>query len=194
LGINLGHFGTGAISDDDASRLARQAGMSADSPLWVDDTPSHTLGSIQATARKWKQRHGLRLLVVDYLQLITPPKAENRQVAVSELSRGLKLLAAQLDLPIMVAAQLNRGPENRTSKVPALSDLRESGSLESDASVVILVHREAASDPKSLRQGEADLIVAKNRNGAQATVQVAAQLHYARFASMAGHDQNGHHS
>lgn len=190
LGINLGNFTSGVISDNEASKLARQAGMSAASPLWVDDTPSHTLASIGAIARRFKRQHGLRLLVLDYLQLIEPPKAENRQVAVSMLSRGLKLLAAQLEIPIMVAAQLNRGPENRGGKVPTLADLRESGSLEQDASVVILVHREAASDPKSVRQGEADLIVAKNRNGAQATVQVAAQLHYARFASMAGTDRH----
>lgn len=185
LGINLGNLNTGAVSDDDVSKLARQAGISSESPLWIDDNPSQTLTSIGQVARRFKRRHGLALLIVDYLQLITTPKAENRQVAVSELSRGLKLLASQLEIPILLAAQLNRGPESRSNKIPSSADLRESGSLENDASVIVLVHREAASDPDSLRQGEADLIVAKNRNGAQDTVTVAAQLHYARFASMA---------
>lgn len=191
LGINLGNFTSGVLSDQEASKLARQAGISAECPLWIEDNPGHTVASIAATARKFKRRHGLSLLVVDYLQLITPPRAENRQVAVSEISRGLKLLAAQLEIPIIMAAQLNRGPESRGGKIPALGDLRESGSLENDASIVLLMHREAASDPNSLRQGEADVIVAKNRNGAQATVPVAAQLHFARFASMAGADKFG---
>lgn len=193
LGINLGHFTNGNMSDHEASKLARQAGISAGCPLWVEDNPSHTIASIGSTARRFKRQYGLSLLVIDYLQLITPPKAENRQVAVSEISRGMKLLASQLEIPVILAAQLNRNSESRSGYVPALGDLRESGSLENDASIVILVHREAASDPNSLREGEADLIVAKHRNGAQSTVTVAAQLHYARFASMAGKDQIGTH-
>lgn len=191
MSINLSNLGTGALADHEWSKLARQAGMSADSPLWIDDNPDHTLASISQLARQWKRRHGLRLLVIDYLQLISTPRAENRQVAIAEISRGLKRLASQLDIPIVVAAQLNRGPEQRSNKIPTMADLRESGSLENDASGIVLVHREETTDPDTVRKGEADLLVVKNRNGKQDTVIVASQLHYARFASMAGADTYG---
>lgn len=191
LSIPLKALNKGQPGDEGWMKLAKQAGMSAKSPLWVDDHTSQTLASITATARLWKRRYGLKLLFIDYLQLVTPPKAENRQNEVSALSRGFKVLASQLDIPIVVAAQLNRGPENRADKRPQASDLRESGSLENDASVIILVHREEVADPKSARKGEADLIVDKHRHGERATIPVAAQLHVARFASLAKFDQFG---
>jgi replicative DNA helicase len=191
LSIPLKALNSGKPGDDGWMKLAKDAGASSDAPLWVDDNTSQTIASIGALARRWKRRHGLKLLVIDYLQLITPPKAENRQNAVSEISRNLKVLASQLDIPVLVAAQLNRGPENRPDKRPQASDLRESGSLENDASVIILVHREEVADPKSVRKGEADLIVAKHRHGERGTIPVAAQLHIARFASMAGYDPTG---
>lgn len=191
LSIPLDKLGKGALRDDEWSKLARQAGDSADSPLWIEDDPNQTLASIRATARQWQRRHGLRLLVVDYLQLITPPKAENRQVAVSEISRGMKLLAGELNIPIVVAAQLNRNSESRPGRVPTAADLRESGSLENDASVIVLVHREEVADPDTVRKGEADLHLVKNRNGAQDVITVAGQLHYARFTSMANTDGFG---
>jgi len=191
LSIPLDKLGKGTLRDDEWSKLARQAGDSADSPLWIEDDPNQTLASIRATARQWQRRHGLRLLVVDYLQLITPPKAENRQVAVSEISRGMKLLAGELNIPVVVAAQLNRNSESRPGRVPTAADLRESGSLENDASVIVLVHREEVADPDTVRKGEADLHLVKNRNGAQDVITVAGQLHYARFTSMAGADRFG---
>ena len=110
---------------------------------------------------------------------------ESRQQEVSEFSRNLKLLAKELEVPIIALSQLNRGPEQRTDKRPMLSDLRESGSLEQDADVVILIHRDDAYDRDSPRAGEADLIVAKHRNGPTATVTVAFQGHYSRFVDMA---------
>ncbi|MEU5155603.1 replicative DNA helicase [Glycomyces sp. NPDC021274] len=191
LAIPLKALNSGRPGDEGWMKLAKDAGMSADAPLWVDDNTSQTIASIGALARRWKRRHGLRLLLIDYLQLITPPKAENRQNAVSEISRQLKILASQLDIPIIVAAQLNRGPENRPDKRPQASDLRESGSLENDASVIILVHREEVADKNSVRKGEADLIVAKHRHGERGVIPVAAQLHIARFASMAHFDDFG---
>jgi replicative DNA helicase len=191
LNIPLKKLNAGKPGDDGWMKLARQAGVSEDAPLWVDDNTSQTLASIGSTARKWKRKHGLKLLFIDYLQLVTPPKAENRQNEVSALSRGLKILASQLDIPIVVAAQLNRGPEQRTDKRPQASDLRESGSLEQDASVIILAHNEEAADPKTARKGETDLIVAKHRHGERGTIPVAAQLHIARFASMAHFDDFG---
>ena len=121
---------------------------------------------IRAKARRLKQRHDLRLIVIDYLQLMTSgKKVESRQLEVSEFSRQIKLLAKELDVPVIAISQLNRGSEQRTSKRPLLSDLRESGSLEQDADMVILLHREDAYERESTRPGEADLIVAKHRNG-----------------------------
>jgi len=191
LNIPLKKLNAGKPGDDGWMKLAKQAGVSAEAPLWIDDNTFQTLASIGSTARKWKRQHGLKLLFIDYLQLVTPPRAENRQNEVSALSRGLKILASQLDIPIVVAAQLNRGPEQRTDKRPQASDLRESGSLEQDASVIILAHNEEAADPKTARKGETDLIVAKHRHGERGTIPVAAQLHIARFASMAHFDDFG---
>jgi replicative DNA helicase len=141
---------------------------------------------IRAKCRRLKQRHDLKFVIVDYLQLMSSPKrVENRQQEVSELSRSLKLLAKELELPVVALSQLNRGSEQRTDKRPMLSDLRESGSIEQDSDVVILLHREDQYEKESPRAGEADLIVAKHRNGPTATVTVAFQGHYSRFVDMA---------
>jgi replicative DNA helicase len=141
---------------------------------------------IRAKCRRLKQRHDLKFVIVDYLQLMSSPKrVENRQQEVSDLSRSLKLLAKELEVPVVALSQLNRGPEQRTDKKPMLSDLRESGSIEQDSDVVILLHREDVYERESPRAGEADLIVAKHRNGPVATVTVAFQGHYSRFVEMA---------
>jgi replicative DNA helicase len=177
---------SGNLSEDDWTKLARRMGEINDAPLYVDDTPSMNLMEIRAKARRLKQRHDLRLLIVDYLQLMTSPKrAESRQQEVADLSRGLKLLAKEVECPVIAVSQLNRGPEQRTDKRPQLSDLRESGSIEQDADVVILLHRDDYYDKESPRAGEADFIVAKHRNGPTDTVTVAAQLHLSRFVDMA---------
>ncbi|MGH3715002.1 MAG: replicative DNA helicase [Micromonosporaceae bacterium] len=177
---------SGGLSDDDWTKLARRMGEISEAPLFVDDTPNMTLMEIRAKARRLKQRNDLKLIIVDYLQLMTSPKrVESRQQEVAELSRGLKLLAKEVECPVVAVSQLNRGPEQRTDKRPQLSDLRESGSIEQDADVVILLHREDYYDKESPRAGEADFIVAKHRNGPTDTVTVAAQLHFSRFVDMA---------
>jgi replicative DNA helicase len=177
---------SGQLSDDDWTKLARRMGEISEAPLFVDDTPNMTMMEIRAKARRLKQRHDLKLLVVDYLQLMTSPKrVESRQQEVADLSRGLKLLAKEIDCPVIAVAQLNRGPEQRTDKRPQLSDLRESGSIEQDADVVILLHRDDYYDKESPRAGEADFVVAKHRNGPTDTITVAAQLHLSRFVDMA---------
>ncbi|TCB92019.1 replicative DNA helicase [Micromonospora zingiberis] len=177
---------SGQLSDDDWTKLARCMGEISEAPLFVDDTPSMNLMEIRAKARRLKQRHDLKLIVVDYLQLMTSPKrTESRQQEVADLSRGLKLLAKEVECPVIAVSQLNRGPEQRTDKRPQLSDLRESGSIEQDADVVILLHRDDYYDKESPRAGEADFIVAKHRNGPTDTVTVAAQLHLSRFVDMA---------
>jgi replicative DNA helicase len=125
-------------------------------------------------------------VVVDYLQLMTSGRrVESRQQEVAEFSRSLKLLAKELEVPVVALSQLNRGPEQRTDKRPMLSDLRESGSIEQDSDLVMLLHREDAYERESPRAGEADFIVAKHRNGPTATVTVAFQGHYSRFVDMA---------
>ncbi|WVK89878.1 replicative DNA helicase [Dactylosporangium sp. AC04546] len=177
---------SGQLSDDDWTKLARRMGEISEAPLFVDDTPNMNLMEIRAKARRLKQRHDLKLIVVDYLQLMTSPKrTESRQQEVADLSRGLKLLAKEVECPVVAVSQLNRGPEQRTDKRPQLSDLRESGSIEQDADVVILLHRDDYYDKESPRAGEADFIVAKHRNGPTDTVTVAAQLHLSRFVDMA---------
>jgi replicative DNA helicase len=160
-------------------------GEVSSAPLFIDDSPNLTMMEIRAKARRLKQRHDLKLVVVDYLQLLSSGKrVESRQLEVSEFSRQMKLLAKELEVPIVAIAQLNRGAEQRTDKRPMLSDLRESGSLEQDADVVILLHRDDAYDRESSRPGEADLIVAKHRAGPTDTVVVAFQGHYSRFVDM----------
>jgi len=177
---------SGQLSDDDWTKLARCMGEISEAPLFVDDTPSMNLMEIRAKARRLKQKHDLKLIVVDYLQLMTSPKrTESRQQEVADLSRGLKLLAKEVECPVIAVSQLNRGPEQRTDKRPQLSDLRESGSIEQDADVVLLLHRDDYYDKESPRAGEADFIVAKHRNGPTDTVTVAAQLHLSRFVDMA---------
>ena len=184
--VPLHHMRSGHMSDDDWARLARRMGEVADAPLYIDDSPNLTMMEIRAKSRRLKQRHDLRLVVVDYLQLMTSGKrVENRQVEVSEFSRSLKLLAKELEVPVIAISQLNRGPEQRTDKKPLLSDLRESGSLEQDADMVVLLHREDAYERESPRAGEADLILAKHRNGPTGMVTVAFQGHYSRFVDMA---------
>jgi replicative DNA helicase len=177
---------TGQMSDDDWGRLAKRMSEVADAPLFIDDSPNMSLMEIRAKCRRLKQRHDLKLVIIDYLQLMsTPGKVESRQQEVSAMSRSLKLLAKELEVPVVALSQLNRGPEQRQDKKPMLSDLRESGSIEQDADVVILLHREDAYERESPRAGEADLIVAKHRNGPTATVTVAFQGHYSRFVDMA---------
>lgn len=177
---------SGTMQDEDWTRLARRMSEVAEAPLFIDDSPNMSMMEIRAKCRRLKQQHDLRLVIIDYLQLMTSGKrVESRQVEVSEFSRSLKLLAKELGVPVIALSQLNRGPEQRTDKKPMVSDLRESGSIEQDADMVILLHREDAYEKESPRAGEADLIVAKHRNGPTATVTVAFQGHYSRFVDMA---------
>jgi replicative DNA helicase len=184
--VPLANMRSGTMTDDDWARLARRMGEVADAPMFIDDSPNLTMMEIRAKARRLKQRHNLRLVVVDYLQLMQGnKKAESRQQEVSELSRSLKLLAKELECPVIAMSQLNRGSEQRQDKKPQLADLRESGAIEQDSDLVILMYREEMFEKESPRAGEADLIVAKHRNGRTDTVIVSSQLHYSRFKDMA---------
>ncbi|GAB3063927.1 replicative DNA helicase [Intrasporangium mesophilum] len=185
-GIQLQHMRKGTMREEDWTRLASTMGRISDAPLFIDDSPNMSLMEIRAKCRRLKQRNNLKLVVIDYLQLMSSGKrVESRQQEVSEFSRALKLLAKELEVPVIAISQLNRGPEQRTDKKPQMSDLRESGSIEQDADMVILLHREAAYEKDSPREGEADLIVAKHRNGPTDTIVVAFQGHFSRFTNMA---------
>ncbi|WP_415125136.1 replicative DNA helicase [Microbacterium sp.] len=179
----------GMLDSRDWTTIASVRGKINEAPLYIDDSPNMTLVEIRAKCRRLKQRVGLKMVVIDYLQLMTSGKrVESRQQEVSEFSRALKLLAKELQVPVIALSQLNRGPEQRADKKPALSDLRESGSIEQDADMVVLLHREAAYEKDSPRAGEADLIVAKHRNGPTDTITVAFQGHFSRFTDMAAGD------
>lgn len=183
--IDLQSMRKGTISDSDWARLAAVRGQINDAPLYIDDSPNLTLVEIRAKCRRLAQQVGLKMVVIDYIQLMTSgKKVESRQQEVSEFSRALKLLAKELRVPVIAISQLNRQLEQTKDKKPELSHLRESGSLEQDADVVVLLHREAMGERDHPRAGEADLILAKQRNGPTGTVVVAFNGRYSRFANM----------
>jgi replicative DNA helicase len=185
-GVPLHAINEGRLSDSDWTKVARRYGEIENAPLYIDQTPHITLAEIRAKARRQAAREPLGLIVVDYLQLMaTAGRSDSREREVAEISRGLKILAKEIGCPVIAVAQLNRGAEQRTDKRPMLSDLRESGAIEADADLVILLYREDYYDKESPRAGEADFIVAKNRGGPTDTITVASQLHLSRFADMA---------
>jgi replicative DNA helicase len=184
--IKLADMRSGHMSDDDWTKLARRMSEISEAPLFIDDSPNLTMMEIRAKSRRLAQKSDLRLIVIDYLQLMSSgKKVESRQQEVSELSRNIKLLAKELGVPVVAMSQLNRGPEQRTDKKPLLSDLRESGSIEQDSDMVILLNRPDAFERDDPRGGEADLIIAKHRAGPTKTITVAHQLHLSRFTNMA---------
>ncbi|MEX3505496.1 replicative DNA helicase [Corynebacterium sp. LK2510] len=184
--IKLSAMRSGQMEEGDWEKLTHRLTEIQDAPLFIDDSPNLTMMEIRSKARRLKQTHGLDLVVLDYLQLMSSGrKVESRQQEVSEFSRQLKLLAKELEVPVIAISQLNRGPEARTDKKPQLADLRESGSLEQDADMVFLLYRPDSQDRDDERAGEADIIVAKHRGGPIDTVPVAHQLHYSRFVNMA---------
>jgi len=184
--ISMGRLKKGDLDTEGWTNLATLQGRIDSAPLFIDDSPNMTLMEIRAKCRRLKQRNDLKLVVLDYLQLMSSgKKVESRQQEVSEFSRSLKLLAKELDVPVIALSQLNRGSEQRTDKRPMVSDLRESGSIEQDADMVILLHHEDMYNPDSDRVGEADMIIAKHRGGPTRTIPLAFSGKYSRFNNMA---------
>jgi len=176
----------GRLLDSDWPKVSDAIGRLGDAPIFIDDNPNVTVMDIRAKARRLMAREGLGLVVVDYLQLMTGrSRAESRQVEVSEISRGLKILARELNVPVVALSQLSRNLEMRQDKRPVLADLRESGSIEQDADVVLFIYRDEVYHPDSDQRGAAEVIIAKHRNGPVGTVQLAFVDHYTRFANMA---------
>ncbi|HUS62486.1 MAG TPA: replicative DNA helicase [Acidimicrobiales bacterium] len=176
----------GRLSDLDWEKIHANLGPLAEAPIYIDDNPHLTVMDIRAKARRIKSRHGLGLIIVDYIQLMSGRgNAENRQVEVSEMSRGLKILARELQVPVVALSQLSRGLEARADKRPMLSDLRESGSLEQDADVVMFLYRDEVYNAESPDRGTAEVIVAKHRNGPTGKIQLAFREQFTRFDNMA---------
>lgn len=186
--INFSRLRDRQLTESDWDRMLKVKKRFDAAPFWMSDDFNVTLNHIRARLRKHVRTHKVGLVVVDYLQLMsTPGRSENRQQEVSEMSRGLKKLAGELGVAIVVLSQLNRGSTQRSDKKPQLSDLRESGSIEQDADMVILLHREDMYDKESPRSGEIDLLIEKNRNGAVGREVVCAfQGHYSRIVDMGG--------
>lgn len=188
--VNAHSIRTGRLSHEDMSKIVKTIGRIAEAPIFIDDSPSLSLMELRAKARRLKAEHDVQVIFVDYLQLIHAPKAESREREISIISRTLKQIAKELDIPIVALAQLNRSVESRADKRPMLSDLRESGSIEQDSDVVIFVTRPevyeiTTYDDGSPTEGTAELIVAKQRNGPVGTVRTAYLKDYARFENLA---------
>ncbi|MFF8035862.1 replicative DNA helicase [Streptomyces sp. NPDC016626] len=185
--VALHHMRSGTMTDEDWTRLAKRMPAVSGAPLYIQDDPYANFTELRAHCRRLHRQHGLKLIAVDDLQLLNYGSRPlgSRYEEVSEITRTLKYLAKELQIPVIAVSTLNRSPEQRTDKVPFLSDLRDSGALEDNADLVILIHREEMYEKDSPRAGEADLIVAKHRYGPTATILTAFQGHYGRFVDMA---------
>ncbi len=163
----------GKLKDQAFERLADAMGQLAEAEMYIDDKPGQSVMEVRAKARRLQIEHGIDFIIVDYLQLMHSRNLENRVQEVSEISLGMKNMARELDVPVLVLSQLSRAVENRSDRIPQLSDLRESGSIEQDADVVVFIHREEQYNPDTDNKGIADLVVAKHRNGPTGIYQVA---------------------
>ncbi|NMA34573.1 MAG: replicative DNA helicase [Clostridiaceae bacterium] len=176
---------TGRLDDEDWNKIAKALGPLSEAPIYIDDTPGLTVMDIRAKCRRLKLEKKLGLVVIDYLQLMRGRgKVENRQQEVSEISRSLKILAKELNVPVVTMSQLSRGPETRTDHRPMLSDLRESGAIEQDADIVMFIYRDDYYNPDSDKKNIAEIIIAKHRNGSTGTVYLKYFDKYTKFANL----------
>jgi replicative DNA helicase len=177
----------GRVAEHKWPKILEASQKLARSPLFIDDSSDVGLLEIRAKARRLHQQHGLGMIIIDYLQLMRADgRVENRVEQIGQMSRGLKILARELDVPVVALSQLNRGVEQRHDKRPVLSDLRESGSIEQDADLVAFIYREEYYDRETEREGEADIIIAKHRNGGIGDVVLTFQKEYPKFLNYAG--------
>ena len=177
---------TGNLMDEDWNKMAESAGIVGDSPIFVDDNSSITIAEMRSKCRKFKQKNDIGLIIVDYLQLMSPSRAvESRQQFISEVSRSLKGLARELNVPVIALSQLNRAVDSRPDHKPVLADLRESGAIEQDADVVMFIYRDEYYNKETEKPGIAEIIVAKQRNGSTGSIDLVWQGKYTRFANCA---------
>jgi replicative DNA helicase len=185
-GVPLNSIRSGQISDEDWVRVTAATSQLSGARIFIDETPGLTPTELRARARRVKREHGLELVVVDYLQLMqVPGTKENRATEIAEISRGLKALAKELGVPVIALSQLNRGVEQRQEKKPVMSDLRESGAIEQDADMILLIYREEVYDKNTTKRGIAEIDLAKHRNGETGPFMLTFQGQYSRFANFA---------
>ncbi|MCM3668916.1 replicative DNA helicase [Mesobacillus maritimus] len=184
--INAQNLRTGSLTDEDWGKLTMAMGSLSNSGIFIDDTPGVKIGDIRSKCRRLKQEHGLGMILIDYLQLIqgNGRSGENRQQEVSEISRSLKALARELEVPVIALSQLSRGVEQRQDKRPMMSDIRESGSIEQDADIVAFLYRDDYYDKESENKDIIEIIIAKQRNGPVGTVQLAFVKEYNKFVNL----------
>jgi replicative DNA helicase len=184
--VDQSRLRTGQLGDEDWSRINTAISMMKTSNIYIDDTPALTPTEVRARARRLKREHGLDLIVLDYLQLMqVAGTKENRATEISEISRSLKALAKELSVPVIALSQLNRSVEQRTDKKPVMSDLRESGAIEQDADVIMMIYREEVYDQNTPRKGIADIIITKQRNGPVGEIQLTFIGKYTKFENFA---------
>ncbi|HYG83827.1 MAG TPA: replicative DNA helicase [Verrucomicrobiae bacterium] len=185
-GVDAWNIRTGNLSDDDFGKISEAMGEMAEAPIFIDDTPGMTVLEMRTKARREAHNHPLGLIIVDYLQLMQPSGRSdgNRVQEVSEISRGLKLIARELNVPVIALSQLSRSVESRSPQIPQLADLRESGSIEQDADIVAFIYREEYYNPDTDRQRITDLIIAKHRNGPVGKVELYFHPERLRFMSL----------
>jgi replicative DNA helicase len=177
----------GRVAEHKWPKIMEASQRLARAPMFIDDSSDIGLLEIRAKCRRLHQQHGLGLIIIDYIQLMRADgRTDNRVEQISQMSRGLKILARELECPVIALSQLNRGVEQRTDKRPVLSDLRESGSIEQDADLVMFIYRDEYYDRESEREGEADIIIAKHRNGSIGEVTLTFQKEYPKFLNYAG--------
>lgn len=183
-GVNSHRLRLSQITDDEWEKMSRAFGKLSEANLFIDDNGGGSVSDVRTRARRLQAEHGLDLLIVDYLQLMQARRTDNRVQEISEISRGLKQLARELNIPVVALSQLSRAVESRSDHQPLLSDLRESGSIEQDADVVMLMYREEKYDPQTDKKGIADINIAKHRNGATSIVRLRFFEETTRFADL----------
>ena len=184
--VDSQHLRTGNLKDDEWSKLIESAGMIGESRLMIDDTPGISIGEMRSKCRKYKLEHGLDIIIIDYLQLMSgsgKSSSESRQQEISDISRSLKALARELNVPVVALSQLSRAVEQRTDHRPMLSDLRESGAIEQDADVVMFIYRDEYYNEDSEKKGIAEIIVDKQRNGSTGSVELVWLGQYTKFGN-----------
>ncbi|GAX89105.1 replicative DNA helicase [Effusibacillus lacus] len=183
--IDAGKMRTGYLDDDDWPKLTMAVSTLAEAPIFIDDTPGITVADIRSKCRRLQQEHGLGMILIDYLQLIQGRgKGDNRQQEISEISRTLKLIARELNVPVIALSQLSRSVEQRQDKRPMLSDLRESGSIEQDADIVAFLYRDDYYDPDSEKKNIIEILIAKQRNGPTGKVELVFLKNFNKFVSL----------
>jgi replicative DNA helicase len=198
---SLGHIDqhrvrTGRLEDDDWPRLTSAVSLLTEAPIFIDDTPALSPSELRARARRlMREQNGLGLILVDYLQLMqVPGHRENRATEISEISRSLKTVAKELNVPVLALSQLNRSLEQRPNKRPVMSDLRESGAIEQDADVIVFIYRDEVYNEDSPDKGTAEIIVSKQRNGPIGTVRLTFRGQFTRFENYAQDVYRGGHN